>query len=188
MKITLSRAGDLLAHVAMAYLTLVAIMTGLPLNPATWALWFIIDFVVILALKKAGKNYSLMLAFIVWTGLILAISLYNLAVGRATFTWGATESLAVASVIGALVIWKASSGENTGVFATTLALVMAGVPTWFNSYENPHQTDILFWSTSATACVLSFLGSPKTLGDRFMPAAGALSNGVIIALSLTRYA
>jgi hypothetical protein len=184
-KSKLARTGDVMAHVAMLYLTVVVIVTGLPLNPATWALWFTIDLLVIHAQREAKRDFGLMLAFTVWTGVILSVSLYNLATGRSEFRWGIPEWVASMAVICALGYWRRHrKNETVGVVSTTLALVIAAIPTWVDAAVSPEKVDTLFWCMSASACILGYIGNPKTLIDRFLPGMGTLSNGMIIVLAL----
>jgi hypothetical protein len=185
---SLEKGGAFLATLAMAYLIIVLIVNHVPLNPATWMLWFTIDFLLIGALIKAGKPYLMMAVFATGTAAIMLISGYNFATGRTPFVWGNGETATVIAAVVAVIVWKRSSNNNIGVVMTTLAMLIAGVPTWIDAYHKPEEADILFWTMSAVACFMTYLGTPKSFYGSFMPIAGVLSNGVIIGLALTRYA
>lgn len=193
----LSKAGFVMANFAMAYLVYLLLAHNLPLNLATWMLWLTIDFTVILSLRRAKQPIELMMAFLAWTGIIVLISTYNYGVGKATFTFGYPEMLAVVAVIIALVVWKYATAIITrfklkqnadaiGVIMTTLAMVIAGIPTWINTYYDPTTASVLFWSLGGGGCFLTWLGSAR--GERFMPLSGWLSNGVIVILALRQFA
>jgi|GEM_PF-7131176 len=157
-----------------------------PINLATWFLWFAIDFAVIASLKKAKRPFELMVVFTVGTGIIALIGTVNYLLGRAVFEWGIAETLVVFAVIVALIIWWNTS-DNIGVLATSSAMVIAGIPTWINAYDKPWEQSVVFWTMSGLACLFTYVGSPRTLYDRFMPACGVFANSIILSLALTRY-
>jgi hypothetical protein len=183
----LSKAGFCLAIAAMSYLTWVLLTKSIPVNLATWALWFTIDFITIASLVRAKKQYALMVAFTTGTAVILMIALSNFLTGKTAFAWTSAETVCVIAVIVALLAWRLFNTASAGVVATSLAMVVAGVPTWINAFSVPESQDVIFWSLGATACMFSYFGSPKGFVDRFMPMSGALSNGVIILLASRQF-
>lgn len=182
----LSKAGFALAISSMIYLTGLLLSANAPLNLASWVLWFTIDFALMASLAKAGKPYALMVAFTLGTAVITAIATYNFMTGKTSFTWGTAEWMTVATVGVALIAWKVTNND-VGVIVTTLAMVVAGIPTWVDAYHAPQEQSILFWSMSGGACLLTYFGSPKTFLARFMPASGVGANGIILLLSLRQF-
>ena len=168
----------------MTYLVYLLVAVKAPLNLATWVLWLTIDGLLITSLIRAKKPYEIMIPFAAGTAIITAIAVYNFLAGSSSFLWGYAETVTVLVVIISLVVWK-MKGDGVGAVMTTLAMVIAGIPTWVDAYQDPTTQSVLFWSLSAASCALSYFGSPK--GGRFMPGSGALSNGLIIVLALRQY-
>ncbi len=181
----LSKAGFGLALVAMMYLIWLLLVAKAPVNLATWVLWFILDLALLLSLIKAKQPYEIMVAYTIGTAIISGIAMYNFITGLTPFAWGGAETVTIVAVVVALIVWKFTS-HNVGVIMMTLAMIVAGIPTWINAYHDPAGQSVLFWSASATACTLTYFGSPK--GRRFMPGGGALSNALIVLLALRQFA
>jgi len=183
----LSKAGFSLAVLAMVYLIGLLLLTSAPLNLATWTLWLIVNTSLAASLYRSEKPYELMAAYTVGTAIIAAIAVYNYTVGTTPLSWGIAETVTVVTVLIALVAWRFTTND-VGVIMTTIAMVIAGVPTWIDAYYRPESQSVLFWSVNALACVLSYFGAPPKFVARFMPLCGGLANCLIAVLALRQFA
>ncbi len=172
---------------AFVYLTTVLLMQNIPLNFATWALWVLIDTSLLVSMVKAGnKRPWIMIGFATGATTIALIALTKLLMGITAMSWGNPETLAAVAVAIALTIWKFTS-NNAGVVSITVAMYVAMIPTLIDGWTKPVGQDPWFWGVCAIACLLTYIGSPKTIAGRFMPALGTFFNGLMAVLAFRQF-
>lgn len=185
------RLGTGFALASMAYLIAVMITKNIPINFASFFLWLVIDVALVVAMFRARKPDDtawpwLMIAYTIGTGIVVLIATVALVRGESSFQWGAKESMTVVAVLVAMIVWYYKS-DAWGVYMSTNAMLVASIPTYMDAWAKPAEQDVLFWTLSGLGCLLTIFGLPKTRVDRYMPVAGALSNGLIVALGARQF-
>jgi hypothetical protein len=186
------RSGAVFALLSMAYLVAILVTNKLPINLASFGLWFILDVAIVAAMLVARKEVGgplpwLMIAFTVGTGCIVLISGVNMLRGESALRWGVVENWTIVAVIAAMIIWRLTSAK-WGVVMSSNAMLIATIPTWADAWNMPASQDLIFWILSCTGCALTIFGSPKNFFARYMPVVGTLSNAAIIIMALRQFA
>jgi len=139
---------------------------------AMWALWAVLDTTLTLSIVVQHGNYLLPAGFAVGS---MILSLILFAKGR--FLWGRFEYTITALVIVCLCVW-ALSGSQMATIASSLAIVIAGLPAVVELWRNPQRGIAHVWLGYAAANLLAlFGGSDWSIEERFAP-------GVFVAQTL----
>lgn len=143
----------------------VQIFTGkVKQNMATWLLWGLIDGVAAGSLIVQHGNYLLP------AGYTLGAVITTLFIIRSkSITWTWFESLVTVLVVICIIIW-ALSGPKMATVASTLAMVIAGIPQLFETYRKPHDTPLIIYTGYIIANGLSAMGAKDwSIEERFYP-------------------
>jgi hypothetical protein len=131
---------------------------------ATWLLWGTLDTVLAVSIIEQRGNFLLPLAFAIGDLLLVIL----LAVKR-KFSWGRFETVILAMVVGCIVAWK-FSGPRIATIASTLGVVIAGVPGLLAMLKQPRPKVGNVWAGYVVANLLSFFGGDAmTIEQRFAP-------------------
>jgi hypothetical protein len=89
-------------------------------------------------------------------------------------------------VLVCLVIWK-SSGPKTATVATTLAIVIAGLPGMIELWRAPQRFLAWVWTGYTVASLLALAGGTAwSIEERFAPAVFAAQTLVLTGIGLRR--
>ncbi len=117
---------------------------------ATWALWTVIDIIVLINTENAGADATLAWVFTIGTGATAIILLC-----KQHISWGGTDTF-IALVTGVCIILNVCIAlhlcfdARTGIIIGTLAMMMAGIPNAITLYKK--KPDVLIFA--AVACML----------------------------------
>lgn len=148
---------------------------------AMWALWAVLDTTVTIALVEQHGNFWLTGGFAVGS---IALTLLLLACGR--FAWGWLETVILLLVLGCLAVWK-FSGPRGATIATTVAIVIAGLPGLLELWRHPQPALARIWAGYTVANLLGFWGGAEwTIEARFAPGIFALQTLVLTLVGFRR--
>lgn len=145
---------------------------------ASWAMWVILDVIMLVTTWQAGKPVWLPLGWTFGASLI-TISLLR----KGQWVWQRTEILSALCAIGATVAWL-TRGAVVGIVAGTLAMTFAGMPLLVAMAKTPIRATFHVWFVTCVACVCTLLGSDWSLAGTFLPWGSLLYNGTLSVLVL----
>jgi hypothetical protein len=138
-------------------------------NFATWALWTLLDVVVAGTLMVQHGSYSLAVAYTLGG----AITVSCILVARGGALWTKFESFVASLVIICVILWSLS-GPMIGTIASTLAMVIAGIPQLIETYRNPWSSPFGIYAGYFFANVLAAIGAKSwAIEERFYPCMAA---------------
>ncbi len=150
-------------------------------NLATWLLWSALDAIAAVTIFLQDGNYLLAAAYTVG-GSITALCILK----SRNFNWTRFESFVTFLVIVCLVIWY-HSGPRNATIASTLAMVIAGIPQTVASYRKPWETPILIFVGYFFANLLSTLGGKDwSIEEVFYPASATIYCGILVVITYWR--
>jgi len=151
-------------------------------NLATWILWSILDGIAAGTLIIQHGNFLLPAAYTL--GGATTVLCILISTKKTGWTW--FESFITLLVIICLIVW-ASSGAKTATIASSLALVLAGVPQLIESYRKPWDTPVLIYIGYTTANILSVLGGKDwSVEERFYPSSASIYCLVVSIVALRK--
>lgn len=144
---------------------------------AMWALWTVLDCTITISLVVQHGNFWLTAGFAVGS---VMLALLLLAQGR--FAWGWLETAILLLVLVCLGVWK-FSGPKLATVATTLAILVAGVPGMVELWRNPQPSIARVWAGFAVANLMGFFGGTDwSVEERFAPGLFALQTLGLVVL------
>jgi hypothetical protein len=144
-------------------------------------LWAMLDSIATITTILKGGNYWLPLsgasgAFIV--AILLAI--------KKQVSWSFIDTITAILVIICLIVWY-FGGARQGLVASSLAMVIAGIPQMAHTYKRPRETPAGAYLVFLVANILSLIaGKEWTVEERFYPACAVLLCLVIVLFCLRK--
>lgn len=136
---------------------------------AAFFLWGLLDTIAMLSALFQGGNYWLAASNVAG-----ATTIATLLLLKKQFEWSLTETLTCLLVAICLLIWY-QAGNVGAIIASSVAVVLAGIPQMAHSWRNPRDTPVISYATWLTANVLSFFaGKAWTIEERFYAACSVL--------------
>lgn len=157
-----------------------AIRTGkVEQNLLTWALWGTLDLVVTAIIIVQGGSFLLPIAYTI--GASITVIFIAKSKGKTSWTW--FESLVTSLVVVSMVIWYLC-GSKVATVASTIAMLIAGVPQLIDAWKKPRSMPLLAFSAYLLANILSTAGGIDwSIKERFYPASAAAYCFLIVLLS-----
>lgn len=151
-------------------------------NFLTWALWGALDFVVAATIVVQGGNF--LLPVIYGVGSLVTVFFIWKSGDKATWTW--FETMVAFLTIASMVIWYFSGGKIATI-ASTMAMLIAGIPQLIDAWEKPRDMPILvYFSYFIANCLSAAGGKGWAIQERFYPTSGAIFCLLIAALALRK--
>lgn len=165
----------------LAYLLLITALlrTTTEQSFAAFLLWAMLDIIASITTILEHGNYWLALSNAIGSTIIMLLLIYKKQV-----SWSWVESMTALLVIVCLVVWY-TAGEQAGIIASSLAVVIASIPQMADTYKKPAATPTYIYLVFLTANIISFIGgSAWTVEERFYQGCGIFLCGVIVVFSL----
>lgn len=165
----------------VAYILLISALlrTKVEQSFAAFLLWALLDLIATITIVLEQGNYWLALSNVVGSTTITLLLIYKKQV-----SWSWIESLTALLVIICLITWY-TVGEQAGIIASSLAVVIASVPQMADTYRKPEATPTYIYLVFLTANIVAFIGgSSWSIEERFYPACAIFLCAVIAGLSL----
>ncbi len=182
---SLPQWGGRIIIAAFVYLACTFMVHPVPLNLATWVLWTLLD-TLIARWMKEGKNtgYSVMRAFAIGAGIISLLTIIQIVRGETKLMWQTKETITAACFMVALIIRQLSASESLTINMGTTAMLIAGMPTLLDVWNDSTGYDPYFWSANTLGCAVMLLGAPGGFTNRYFPIGGIVLNGSIALLAM----
>lgn len=165
----------------LAYILLIAALlrTTTEQSFAAFLLWAMLDIIAAVTTILAHGNYWLALSNVIGSAVITLLLIYKKQV-----SWSWVESMTALLVGVCLAVWY-TAGEQAGIIASSLAVVIASIPQMADTYKKPEATPTYIYLVFLTANILSFIGgSAWTVEQRFYQGCGIFLCLVIVIFSL----
>lgn len=145
---------------------------------AAFLLWALLDGIATITIILEHGNYWLALANAIGSSIITLLLIYKKQV-----SWSWIESMTALLVLVCLVIWY-TAGEQAGIIASSLAVVMASIPQMVDTYRKPEATPRGVYLVFLTANTLALIaGNAWTIEERFYAGCSIFLCGVIVVCS-----
>lgn len=178
----LNPIGGAIGLFAFVLLIIALLRTKTEQSFAAFFLWALLDLIATITTILEGGNYWLALANAIGSTTITVI-----LVAKRQTSWSWVESMTAALVVVCLVIWY-TSGEQAGIVASSLAVVIASLPQMVDTYKKPEATPSIVYGTFLFANIISVIGgSAWTIEERFYQCCGVFLCAVIFFFSLRKH-
>ena len=145
---------------------------------AAFFLWGMLDTIAMVSAVLQAGNYWLAASNVVGAFGIAALLLY-----KRQFEWTITETITSLLVIVCLVIWY-RAGNTVAIVASSLAVVIAGIPQMVHTRRQPEQTPIGAYLVWLSANILSFVsGRAWTIDERLYAFCAVILCVAILAIA-----
>ncbi|MEJ1238587.1 hypothetical protein WBG78_10670 [Chryseolinea sp. T2] len=168
-----------------AYIPLtIAILRGTARQSfAAFFLWGLLDAIAMISAILQNGNYWLAASNVAGAFFIAALLLY-----KKQFEWSPTETLTCLLVIVCLIIWY-TSGNTGAIVASSVAVVMAGIPQMAHTMRQPQHTPVrvyLIWISANTISLFS--ARAWSIDEAFYAICGIVLCAVILGIALLKSA
>jgi hypothetical protein len=175
----LQPAGGILGLIAYAYLIISLLRSSTEQSFAAFLLWALLDLIAAVTTIIEHGNYWLALSNAFGSTVITIILIVKKQV-----SWSWIESMTALLVVICLVIWY-TSGEEAGIIASSLAVVIASIPQMVDTFKKPEGTPTRVYLIFLAANIVSLIGGKGwTIQERFYPCCSIFLCVVIIVFSL----
>ncbi|GAB3904475.1 hypothetical protein [Mucilaginibacter boryungensis] len=164
-----------------AYLLLIAgiMKSKVRQSFVAFLLWAMLDTIATITTILKEGNYWLSLSNALGAAIIAILLALKKQV---SWTW--VETTTAILVIICLNVWY-FTGAKEGIIASSLAMVIAGIPQVLDTYKNPGETPTIVYIIFLGANILSFIaGKEWTIEERFYSGCAILLCAVIVWFSL----
>jgi hypothetical protein len=169
-------AGGVIGLVAYVVLIVALVRTTTEQSFAAFLLWALLDLIATVTTIIEQGNYWLALSNAIGSTVITLI-----LIRKKQVSWSRVETMTALLVVVCLVVWY-TAGEQAGIIASSLAVVIASVPQMVDTWKKPEATPALAYLIFITANIVSFLaGKEWTIEERFYQACGIfLCAGILV--------
>jgi hypothetical protein len=148
---------------------------------AAFLLWALLDAIATITTILEHGNYWLALSNAIGSTAVTLLLIYKKQV-----SWSWIESMTALLVVICLIIWYAA-GEQAGIIASSLAVVIASIPQMVDTYKKPETTPLGVYLVFLTANVVALIaGTTWTIEERFYACCGIILCSVIIVFSVRK--
>jgi hypothetical protein len=148
---------------------------------AAFLLWALLDTIATVTTFLEHGNF-----WLPFSNVVGASTVTVLLAAKRQVSWSWVETMTAILVVICLAIWY-FTGEQAGIIASSLAVVMASIPQMVETYRKPESTPTFAYSIFFTANTVSFFGGESwTIEERFYAACSMFLCLAIIVLSRRR--
>lgn len=164
----------------LAYAALIAgiVKSNVEQSFAAFMLWGMLDTIATVTTLLEGGN-----VWLPFTNALGSTVIAFLLVLKKHASWSWIESLTAVLVVICLVIWY-TTGEQAGIIASSVAVVIASFPQMVDTFKKPKATPLFPYLIFLSANVLSFVGGKSwTIEERFYPGCSVFLCTIIVLLT-----
>ena len=153
-------------------------------NLPTWVLWTVLDVIIAASIIANGGNFVLSAVYAIGSG----ASAFFIFKSKSKFSWTWFETMVAVLVLASMVVWY-FSGSKVATVASTLAMVIAGIPQLVDAWKKPWEMPPLaIYSGYVAASLLSVAGGKSwTVEERLFPVAACVLCLFIVIFSLRKF-
>ncbi|HTF18520.1 MAG TPA: hypothetical protein VK658_10630 [Chryseolinea sp.] len=145
---------------------------------AAFFLWGILDTIAMISAFLQDGNFWLAASNVAGAFSIAGLLLY-----KRQFEWSPTESITGVLVVVCLIVWY-TAGNTGAIVASSVAVVIAGIPQMAHTRRSPKDTPIAVYLVWLAANTLSlFAGRSWTIDERFYAVCGLVLCSGILAIA-----
>ncbi len=154
---------------------------NIPQNVATWLMIFVLDFLGLALVYKAGnKKPYIQLGWAVASICILIA----IALSKSPWHWGWTETASLVLCGIATVLWLTLSAQ-IAIFAYLVAMYVSCVPLMVDYWSTPQPQTLWLWLCTVGTCFMAIYGASKRdFANTVVPWAALILNAGIAVLSI----
>jgi hypothetical protein len=179
----LALLGGIVGLVAFILLTIALLRSTTEQSFAAFFLWALLDAIATVTTIIEGGNYWLALSNATGSAIITIV-----LVAKRQVSWTWIETMTSILVVICLVVWY-TSGEQAGIVASSLAVLIAGIPQMVDTFRRPESTSSLPYVVFFIGNVMSLVaGRAWTIEERFYQCVSISLTIVILVFSLRRRA
>lgn len=172
MKEKIGFSGGLIATIVIVSFGIYLSMNNVYQNIVTWILWTILDAMILFSSLAAGNKRPWLPAGYTLGSILVVV----IIISKNVWSFGLVETMSVIGVIAAIIIWK-RSGPKLAVIASTLGMIIAGIPGMYDAWLQPTPESWWLWAGVSLSCILTCFGAKAwTIEDRFLPCASFIFN------------
>jgi len=177
----LSPIGGIIGLAGFVMLIVALLRTNTEQSFAAFLLWAMLDGIATITTIIQHGNYWLPLANAAGSATITII-----LIGKKQISWSWIETMTALLVVGCLVVWY-TSGEQAGIVASSLAVVIASVPQMVDTFKKPEATPTLVYTVFLIGNILSVVGGKDwSIEERFYQCCGVFLCAVIVGFSMKK--
>jgi hypothetical protein len=175
---TLQLAAGIIGFGAYIPLTIGIINNTARQSFAAFFLWGLLDSIAMISSVLQHGNFWLAASNVAGTFSIAGLLLY-----KRQFEWSRTETITSALVIICLIVWY-SAGNTGAIVASSVAVVIAGIPQMAHTQRRPQDTPKTVYMIWLLANTLSlFAGRAWTIEERFYAVCGLVLCSSILGIA-----
>ncbi|MGC3944885.1 MAG: hypothetical protein QM762_10280 [Chryseolinea sp.] len=145
---------------------------------AAFLLWGLIDGVAMVSSILQHGNFWLATSNVAGTFFIAGLLLY-----KGQFEWSKTETLTSVLVVVCLIVWYLS-GNTGAIVASSLAVILAGIPQMLHTMRHPEHTPTAVYMIWLSANTISFFSARAwTIDEVFYASCSLLLCAIILAIA-----
>ncbi len=135
-------------------------------NIVSWALWTLVQLIVIAAVLSVGTSWSVIILFAMTfnTGLITILGL--LGYGYKQYSWVDWSCLALAIL--AIVLWQITNQPLFALVLLIFADIVIAIPTVAKTYRDPFSETSSSWLLIAIAAALSVISAKEFIASNII--------------------
>lgn len=177
----LALVGGIIGLVAFLLLIVELLRSTTEQSFAAFFLWALLDGIATVTTIIEGGNYWLALSNAMGSALITII-----LVRKKQVSWTWIETMTAILVVICLVVWCAS-GELAGIVASSLAVLVAGIPQMVDTFRKPESTPWLPYAIFLVGNILSLIaGRSWSIEERFYQCVSLFISLAVLVLSLRK--
>lgn len=177
----LAFVGGIIGLVAFLLLIIELLRSTTEQNFAAFFLWALLDGIATATTIIEGGNYWLALSNATGSAMITIILIVKKQV---SWTW--IETMTAILVVICLFVWF-TSGELAGIVASSLAVLIAGIPQMVDTFRRPESTPSLPYAVFFIGNVISLMaGKEWSIEERFYQCISMTITIVILGFSLRK--
>ena len=148
---------------------------------AAFFLWGLLDTIAMVSALWQEGNFWLAASNVAGTFVITVLLLY-----KRQFEWSITETITSLLVVVCLIVWY-SAGNKGAIVASSLAVVIAGIPQMAHTMRQPEHTPVPVYLMWTTANIISFAaGRDWSIEERFYAFCAMLLCLAILGIALLK--
>jgi hypothetical protein len=152
-------------------------------NLLTWALWAVLDIIVMASIIVQKGNFLLPVAYTIGS----TVTVFVIFKSGDKSSWSWFETLITTLVIICVAVWY-TSGSKAATVASAMAMVVASVPQIIDAWKNPLDMPVLVYFSCFIANCLSIAGGKNwSIEERFYPVVVTIICFVIFVISARKF-
>ncbi len=123
---------------------------------SSWLCWLLMDSAILAGMIAADEIAWQMVAYVLGVIAVISACVYK----KAPLGWSRLDSISIAIVSIAIVLWVISGNPNTAIILSLIALTVGTIPMWANLWKDPTREPLLPWVLVLTGGIFGVMAIP----------------------------